>query len=493
MKADNFIFKLPNTSFKTKQNLPTDSGIYYVIDDNNQQILYIGQSININSRWRGMGHHRDHQLMSIMRNRKTTLTIYYEYVEIESLDIIEQKRINEYNPLLNDSPVKTKNITPSEELLIESLKILQENVLILGIEKPRREIADTLNSFGKSYNLIQSSILDLSTIHLLIFSDDYDNFFPTRKSLLKFLLKRSKESKYSKQWSRINNSDRTIFHRLISNGYIFQLTEWWYWKDILKNQLSYQNFYQQISTIQVKLADVNIKALSTNSFNLLTPDESKKKNDPIYYLLTRLKPYEKDIVTITNLKFQKKPLKEVLNSKIEREKEKEIKSILTKINKLTGLFPLLRSLVIGEYLKDETKCIVIAINNNDYSILYTSISKGKSGWYKDSVSYNFQGKEYIKTINKYKVKNYEIEFVNFFQIIDYMKLDNKFKYLKLQYLFGSEIKALNSMEFLDQLLHDAYNNLIKSDNNIWFTKEKIIDEGSYILYLRDKLKPLEDD
>lgn len=491
MKADNFIFELEKTSFKTKQNLPKYPGIYYVVDDNNQDILYIGQSVNINSRWLGRGHHRDHQLITIMRNRKTTLTIYSEYVKIEFLDIIEQKRINEYSPLLNESPVKRRNISPSEELLIESLKILQENVLILGIEKPRKDIAHTLDSFDKKYNLVQSSIVDLSTIHLLIFSDDYNNFFPMRKHLLKFLLKRNKQSKYSKQWSRINHGERTICHRLISNGYVFQLTEWWYWKDAINNELTYEDFYKQITTIEVNLAGINFKALNQNSFYLITPND--KKITPIYYLLTRLKPYELDIINITNFQSEQKSLKHSFETKVKKEIEREITKVLTRINTLTSLFSQLRSLIIGEYFIGETKYIVIAVNNNDYSIFYTSMSKGKKGWFKDCISYNFEGKEYLKNITKYQVENYVIEFVEFFQIINYMTLNNRLKQIQTKSLFGVEIKALNSVDFLEQLLKDASANIIKSDNNFWFTREKIIEEGSYILYLKDKLKPLEND
>lgn len=491
MKADNFILELPKTSFKTKQNLPKYPGIYYVIDDNNQDILYIGQSVNINSRWLGRGHHRDHQLITIMRNRKTTLTIYCEYVKIEFLDIIEQKRINEYTPLLNESPVKKRNISPSEELLIESLKILQDKVLILGIEKPRKDIVYDLDSFDKNYNLVQSSIVDLSTIHLLIFSDDYNNFFPIRKHLLKFLLKRNKESKYSKQWSRINNGELTICHRFISNGYVFQLTEWWYWKDAINKELSYEDFYQQVTTIDVNLAGINLKALNENSFYLITPKD--KLINPICYLLKRLKPYEQDIINVTNIQSEKKSVQQSFETKVKKEIEKEITRVLTRINTLTSLFFPLRSLIIGEYFNGETKCIVVAVNNNDYSIFHTSMSKGKGGWFKDSISYNFEGKEYIKNITKYQVENYVLEFVAFFQIIDYMTLNNRLKQIQTKSLFGVEIKALNSIDFLEQLLKDASANIIKSDNNFWFTREKIIEEGSYILYLKDKLKPLEND
>lgn len=491
MKADNFILKLPRTSFKTKQNLPKHSGIYYVVDENNQDILYIGQSVNINSRWLGRGHHRDHQLINIMRSRKTTLTIYHEYVKIEFLDIIEQKRINEYSPLLNESPIKKRNILPSEEFLIESLKILQKNVLILGLEKPRKEIAQTLDNLGNKYNLVPSSLLELPTIHLLIISDDYNNFFPKRKQLLKFLLQRNKQSKYSKQWSRINNGDRTICHRLISNGYVFQLTEWWYWKDTINNELTYEDFYKQITTIEINLAGISLKALSENSFDLITPND--KTITPIYYLLKRLQPYEKDIINITNSKYEQKSFKELFDTKIKKEIKREITRVLTRINTLTSLLPQLRSLIIGEYFSDETKCIVIAVNNNDYSIFYTSMNKGKGGWFKDCISYNFEGKEYVKNITKYKVENYVIEFVEFFQIIDYMTLDNRLKQIQITSLFGVEIKALNSIDFIDKLLNDASTNSIKMNDNYWFTRTKIIEEGSYIFYLRDKLKSLEND
>jgi len=231
--------------------------------------------------------------------------------------------------------------------------------------------------------------------------------------------------------------------------------------------------------------------LNENSFYLITPND--KQINPIYYLLKRLKPYEQDMVNITNISSEKNSVQQSFETKVKKEIEREISRILTRINTLTSLFPQLRSLIIGEYFNGENKCIVVAVNNNDYGIFYTSMSKGKGGWFKDSISYNFEGKEYIKNITKYQVENYVIEFVAFFQIIDYMTLNNRLKQIQTKSLFGVEIKALNSIDFLEQLLKDASANIIKSDNNFWFTREKIIEEGSYILYLKDKLTPLEND
>ena len=373
---------------------------------------------------------------------------------------------------------------------MESLEILKDNVIILGIEDPRKQIATSLENASNRYRLSQASILEFPVIHLLLTPNNPSNFWLTKKYLLESLLKHTKRSRYARQWSRIYSGNHNfVCHRFISNGYIFELTEWWYWNNALQNELSYQNFNERAITVETTLASFTIKALSKQSFSLLIPDSSKK-NNPVRYLLERLSPYEKEVINIINLSndlLPNKSLKKLINTNI----EEEIKKVLDKINKLTTLFSELRSLIIGEYLDGATRCIVVTVHSNEDSIFQTSMKKGKGGWSIEPIYYEFEGKEYKSNITKYTVNNYRFEFIYFSQIIDYMCLEDRLINVKTSLILGKEVKALSSLCFVDNLLNDASNESIKTSDSYWFTRSSILQEGSYLFNLRYKLKTLE--
>ncbi|MEH2325409.1 MAG: hypothetical protein V7K32_17995 [Nostoc sp.] len=78
MNINEYILQLPHTSIKNRELLPEKSGIYYVLDE--QFIVwYVGQAKNLRSRWAGDSHHR----------------------------AMERQRIEEYNPQLNGTKIKT--------------------------------------------------------------------------------------------------------------------------------------------------------------------------------------------------------------------------------------------------------------------------------------------------------------------------------------------------------------------------------------------------
>ncbi len=89
MIADETILQLSKVTLQTKELLPEISGIYYVIDENNN-VWYIGKAKNICKRWRGKSHHRIYQLQA---QKKKHFTIYYEQVSESQLDNIEKQRI----------------------------------------------------------------------------------------------------------------------------------------------------------------------------------------------------------------------------------------------------------------------------------------------------------------------------------------------------------------------------------------------------------------
>jgi len=113
-----------------KDLLPEYSGIYYVLDEN-QTVWYIGQAKNIRKRWQGKAHHRIYQLES---QKKYHFYIYYEAVNACDLNTVEKQRIQQYDPHLNESPVKTKKVLPAETLLRETISAISNFAFIVGVE-----------------------------------------------------------------------------------------------------------------------------------------------------------------------------------------------------------------------------------------------------------------------------------------------------------------------------------------------------------------------
>ncbi|MGB3206984.1 MAG: GIY-YIG nuclease family protein, partial [Crinalium sp.] len=141
MIADAGILELPNVPLQAKQLLPEYSGIYYVLDETNN-VWYIGKSKNIQKRWQGKAHHRIYQLSA---QKKKHFTIYYELVSSSQLDSVEKQRIEKYHPHLNSSPVKTKQVRPSETLLRETLAGMADFVFLLGVEPSRQGMVSFLS------------------------------------------------------------------------------------------------------------------------------------------------------------------------------------------------------------------------------------------------------------------------------------------------------------------------------------------------------------
>lgn len=160
MIADVDILTLDKVVLQAKQILPEYSGIYYVVDENNN-IWYIGKAKNLRKRWQGKAHHRIYQLEA--------------QVSESQLDSIEKQRIEKYHPHLNASPVKTKNLRPTETLLRETLAAIADFAFILGVEPPRKEIQDEIAL--KAYKLGQKKVLNSTVIHVCIDRDIFNNIY----------------------------------------------------------------------------------------------------------------------------------------------------------------------------------------------------------------------------------------------------------------------------------------------------------------------------
>ncbi|MDJ0843552.1 GIY-YIG nuclease family protein [Crocosphaera sp.] len=149
-----------NTSFKSKDHLPSYSGIY-VVADKDDRVWYVGQAKNIYLRWQGKSHHRYPQLNR--SHKKFNYTIYYHPFPLEKLDEKERYYINSLNPELNNSEVK------------------QYLPKVPSLEEEIKRILKVLNKPNSLYPTVRSLILgqyqdDNNTIHVLclINTNDYD-------------------------------------------------------------------------------------------------------------------------------------------------------------------------------------------------------------------------------------------------------------------------------------------------------------------------------
>lgn len=89
--------------FKERHKLPSISGIYVVVDCNDN-VWYVGQAVNLNSRWTGRGHHRYAQLSR--SNGKRNYSIFWKSSVPRELDKMEQHYIKLLQPSINQTKVK---------------------------------------------------------------------------------------------------------------------------------------------------------------------------------------------------------------------------------------------------------------------------------------------------------------------------------------------------------------------------------------------------
>jgi hypothetical protein len=94
----------PSVSLSDRHLLPACPGIY-VVADANDCIWYVGQAINLQSRWLGRSHHRYPQLART--NRKLSHKIYWQPCLASQLNEKEQLYISLLRPELNGCKVET--------------------------------------------------------------------------------------------------------------------------------------------------------------------------------------------------------------------------------------------------------------------------------------------------------------------------------------------------------------------------------------------------
>lgn len=293
MLADQYILNLSKLSLNMKDLLPEYSGIYYVLDEN-QTVWYIGQAKNIRKRWQGKSHHRIYQLES---QKKYHFYIYYEAVHISDLNNIEKQRIQEYDPHLNKSPVKTKKVRPAETLVRETIAAISNFVFIIGIESAENKIS-TNRYFKKQPSQV------LETVHICLDVASLREKFNVEsieeeKALLSSLFKIRKS--YTKQWKFIREI-YPYFYQINLSNYIIEIG---YWLIYLPNEDS-EYFLDYAQTTFVKEP---IRALTPDSVVKLKQKMSVDNRSGYYAeILKGLQPYVFD------------PIKPLFNDSIDREK-----------------------------------------------------------------------------------------------------------------------------------------------------------------------------
>ncbi len=297
MIADQVILQLQKVTLKDKHLLPEYSGIYYVVDENNN-VWYIGQSKNICKRWQGKAHHRLYQLEA---HKKKKFTIYYESINESELDRVEKQQIEKYHPHLNSSPVKTKNLRPVETLLRETITAIADFAFILGIEPPRKDIQPQIAIDF----LRQKNLLDLNIIHICLdfnaVNEKFQASIEERKSLIKTAF--SSRKAYVRRWEifRLGSSFQSLYfkrprrgsyflyYRLCVNRTLVEIYDWNLW-----------NFPEAIQGIReyndTTLAQESIGALTSESLAQL--QSQGNENQPSNLYLQRLLPYESDLMPI---------------------------------------------------------------------------------------------------------------------------------------------------------------------------------------------------
>lgn len=313
MYADLFLLNLPNIELKNKNLLPDYSGIYFVIDEN-KLVWYIGQAKNLRERWKAKTHHRIFQLLS---QKKKKFFIYFKQVEIAQLNQEEKSAITLYNPQLNSSPVKYQKLRPTETLLRETLIILRDYLIVVGIEPPRTQDPGLLKYIDipqYKWRLI-NKVVNLSIIHLGINYAKLEVFAGNREiaeGILNNVLKTRKA--YTNKWEPFvkNNPYLPIYGaaRLLVNGYAVEITT-----------INYDRY----STQAALLAGETIQALDLESVNLLntqaqlnplgiylSKEEGIKQTNLI---LSRIRPYDQDYLKLI---FFEKIDRKVLESHLEK-------------------------------------------------------------------------------------------------------------------------------------------------------------------------------
>ncbi|MGB6297806.1 MAG: GIY-YIG nuclease family protein [Rivularia sp. (in: cyanobacteria)] len=172
--------------------------------------------------------------------------------------------------------------------------------------------------------------------------------------------------------------------------------------------------------------------------------------------------------------------------------EREIIRLLKVFNKPIFFAPKIRSVVIGKYEENSKKCIIIALHNNDYKIMYKSQKKPYADQVRNAWIYikilcglneNIYNPFGISTYNYY---DYRFEFLIIPELIYYFNNDvNRINsYINTVEIFGVQVKALNNLNILNKLSLNEISSYTYSD-------KQNLANGAYINYRKQILNSIE--
>jgi hypothetical protein len=132
---DPFLFN--RVSYKDKHLLPEESGIYYVLNLQTNNFLYIGKAQDIRRRWQS--HHRYEDIWLIADDfEEGVICIAWELRPVQGLEKAESRRIKALQPLLNNKSLE------------DSIKIVIQERTRSGKYCPLLKELQCNHSFGSS-------------------------------------------------------------------------------------------------------------------------------------------------------------------------------------------------------------------------------------------------------------------------------------------------------------------------------------------------------
>jgi GIY-YIG catalytic domain len=257
--------------------LPTQPGIYVVVDMN-EEVWYVGKSINLNTRWHGKSHHRYKQLSRT--NNKNSYRIHWQTFPESQLSEKEQQYIDSFKPHLNYSRVRKyirKAIQPNAEIS-RLLKILNKKTLLFP------DIRSVILGFYTEIDESEEGILEEYTcIVVVIYLNDYRS-----------LILNSYDKSFSKKGMSIKGCWGTYESNCgIDNPEIDRiLVPVFMLENIVYEFVSYGGLLENINTHRsnlhtVEIANQNVLALKDTSILPALLDEETFEIDSQQYLRYR--------------------------------------------------------------------------------------------------------------------------------------------------------------------------------------------------------------
>ena len=147
-------FQLPSVSLAEKDKLPSAPGIYYVLNRHSNEIVYVGRSKNIRSRWKE--HHWDWNIkaMEAVLYEQSVMVIAWEICPIPQLNELENERIKTLKPRLNG--LSTEKFTQDFEIEFQLEDCPKYNRYFFDSIPPGDKIsARVINYFQAKANLVE--------------------------------------------------------------------------------------------------------------------------------------------------------------------------------------------------------------------------------------------------------------------------------------------------------------------------------------------------